>query len=86
MSKHNLRDKVTVEDEKGNIKNYNVEALFDMDENNYALLSNKEETVLMRVEGEDLFDATPDEKQAISDAYNIAVNSLPKEEQSELRT
>ena len=85
----NIRDHVTLRDEKGNEKEYRVESLFDMDDKSYAMLTTKDddETLVMRVEGDELIGiADPDEMNAILDSYYIAVRSLPDEEQSELRT
>lgn len=87
MTEHHIRDHVTIEDDNGNRKQYRVEALFDMDDKSYALLTSKKETLVMRVEGDDLIGvANPEERDTILDAYEIAVGSLPDAEQSELRT
>jgi hypothetical protein len=77
-----LRDLITIEDEKGNHKDYMVEALFDMNEKTFALLKSKDETILMRVEDEEgdqyLFGITdPSESEAILNAYQIAVENAP---------
>jgi hypothetical protein len=74
------RDTITVRDEHGNRKDYNVEALFDMDENSYALLSADNETILMRVEdngdSQELVGIIdPVEVDTIMDAYEIAVKT-----------
>lgn len=79
------RDIVVIEDENGQEKEFAVEALFDMEEQLYALLRGKDdETLLFRVEdqGEDqyvvgIFD--PEEKENILDAYQIAVAAAPAE-------
>lgn len=78
------RDYVTVEDEQGQEKEYAVEALFDMEGESYALLSSEEETVLMRVEGDEderflVGIQDPDEISAVLDAYQIAVDAAPAE-------
>ena len=82
MENEHLRDKITIEDDEGNVEDYNVEALFDMDENSYALLRSNEETLLMRIEeNEDeqyLVGITdPIERESILDAYQIAVDANP---------
>jgi len=74
------RDYITVEDEKGNRKDYAIEALFDMKEESYALLKGEEETIVMKVEGEEgnqylLGISDPLESEAILDAYEIAVEN-----------
>lgn len=74
------RDYITVEDERGNQKEYAVEALFDMEEESYALLKSGTETILMKVEGEEgdqylLGISDPSESEAILDAYEIAVEN-----------
>ncbi|WP_236035047.1 DUF1292 domain-containing protein [Alkalihalobacterium elongatum] len=85
MEPNELRDHITVEDEHGNEMDYAVEALFDMDEHSYALLSSDDETVLMRVEdhqGEQhLVGITdPEERDALLNAYEIAVEANPAED------
>jgi uncharacterized protein YrzB (UPF0473 family) len=81
---HEPRDYITVEDEKGNQKEYAVEALFDMEEDSYALLAAADETIVMKVEGEEgdqylVGIQNPVESQAILDAYQIAVENAPAE-------
>jgi hypothetical protein len=73
-------DTITVSDENGNYKDFTVEALFDMDEDSYALLSNNGETVLMRIEqsgdSQELVGVTdPVLIDSILDAYEIAVET-----------
>ncbi|MGO4888059.1 DUF1292 domain-containing protein [Anaerobacillus sp. MEB173] len=77
-----LRDQITVQDQSGNEFKYSVEALFDMDDQSYALLSSNNETVLMRVEDEEdeqyLIGITDEnEREAILEAYQIAVEANP---------
>jgi uncharacterized protein YrzB (UPF0473 family) len=78
------RDYITIEDEQGNVKDFAVEALFDMEEESYALLQAKDETIVMKIEGEegnqDLVGIEdPLESEAILDAYQIAVENAPAE-------
>ncbi|MBU8685738.1 DUF1292 domain-containing protein [Priestia megaterium] len=80
------RDLITIEDEKGIEKQYAVEALFDMKNQNYALLQWNGEALLMRVEDEKgeqylvgLND--PGERDSILDAYQIAVEATPADEE-----
>ena len=78
------RDYITVEDERGNRKDYSVEALFDMEEESYALLKAEDETIVMKVEGEEgdqylLGISNPLESEAILDAYEIAVENAYEE-------
>jgi IMP cyclohydrolase len=78
------RDYITVEDDAGNRKEYAIEALFDMEDESYALLVADDETIIMKVEGDEedqyLVGITnPTESQAILDAYQIAVENAPAE-------
>jgi hypothetical protein len=78
------RDYITIEDERGNQKEYAVEALFQMEEESYALLTSSEETIVMKVEGEEgdqylVGISNPLESEAILDAYQIAVENAPAE-------
>ena len=80
------RDYITVEDERGNRKDYSVEALFDMEEESYALLKAEDETIVMKVEGEEgdqylLGISNPLESEAILDAYEIAVENAYEEKE-----
>jgi hypothetical protein len=73
-------DTITVSDDTGNYRDFTVEALFDMDGQSYALLSDNGETVLMRIEqnGEtqELVGITnPEVIDSIMDAYEIAVDT-----------
>jgi uncharacterized protein YrzB (UPF0473 family) len=82
MESNEERDQITIEDENGLTKDYSVEALFDMEDHSYALLSSNEDTILMRVEDEDdgqfLVGITdPDERDSILHAYEIAVDANP---------
>ena len=76
------RDYITIADEKGRRKDYSVEALFDMEDESYALLKAQDETIVMKVEGEEegnqylLGISDPAESEAILDAYQIAVESV----------
>lgn len=78
------RDYITIEDVKGNRKEFAVEALFDMEEESYALLAGEDETIVMKVEGEVgkqylVGISDPAESEAILDAYQIAVKEVPAE-------
>jgi hypothetical protein len=78
------RDYITIEDEIGDRREYAVEALFQMENESYALLTSESETILMKVEGEEgnqyLVGITnPSESEAIRDAYQIAVENAPAE-------
>ncbi|MEB1807055.1 MAG: DUF1292 domain-containing protein [Bacillaceae bacterium] len=88
MEPNELRDHITVEDEHGNEMDYAVEALFDMDEHSYALLSSDDETVLMRVEDHEgeqqlVGISDPEERDAILSAYEIAVEANPAEDEND---
>ncbi|MEH7307752.1 DUF1292 domain-containing protein [Neobacillus drentensis] len=84
MRHDELRDIITIEDDQGNLKDYAVEALFDMEDESYALLKAEDETIVMKIEGEegnqDLVGINdPSESEAILDAYQIAVEHAPAE-------
>ncbi|GEC89225.1 DUF1292 domain-containing protein [Brevibacillus brevis] len=76
-----IDNRITVEDEQGNEKEYAVEALFDMNEEFYALLTSDKDRILMRVvdvEGEDQYLVgidDPEEAASILDAYQIALEA-----------
>ncbi|WP_096200595.1 DUF1292 domain-containing protein [Bacillus sp. FJAT-45350] len=83
MSTNEERDHITIEDEQGIERDYSVEALFDMEDESYALLSSSEEMLVMRVEEEEgqqyLIGITDsDERDAILDAYALAVEAQPE--------
>lgn len=82
MTHNDKRDFVTIEDEHGIEKQYAVEALFEMEGNSYALLRAQGETILTRVEddGDEQYLvglSDPEEREAILDAYQIAVEASP---------
>ncbi|MFL6554768.1 MAG: DUF1292 domain-containing protein [Bacillus sp. (in: firmicutes)] len=84
MLNNEPRDYITIEDEQGNLKKFAVEALFDMEDESYALLKAEDETIVMKIEGEegnqDLVGINnPSESEAILDAYQIAVENAPAE-------
>lgn len=85
LENDSIRDLVTVNDEKGNQKQFEIEALFEMNGESYALLRDRTETVLMRVEeegGEQFLVGLNNEieKSYLLDAYQIAVDAAPAEE------
>jgi uncharacterized protein YrzB (UPF0473 family) len=85
MENDSIRDLVTVKDDRGNERQFQVEALFEMNGYSYAMLKDSEDTVVMRVEdkGADQFlvglenDA---EKSHLLDAYQIAVEAASGED------
>jgi uncharacterized protein YrzB (UPF0473 family) len=85
MMKHDEpRDYITIKDDQGNLKDFAVEALFDMEDDSYALLKSEDETIVMKIEGEegnqDLVGINdPSESEAILAAYQIAVEHAPAE-------
>ncbi|WP_026568634.1 DUF1292 domain-containing protein [Bacillus sp. UNC41MFS5] len=84
MKSDEPRDYITIEDDQGNLKDFAVEALFDMENESYALLKAEDETIVMKIEGEegnqDLVGINdPAESEAILDAYQIAVENAPAE-------
>ncbi|ADU30637.1 DUF1292 domain-containing protein [Evansella cellulosilytica] len=88
MDFENIRDQITIEDDKGNHKDFNVEALFEMDGQSYALITGDYEALLMRIEEDThaqyLVGITdPTEREAILEAYEIAVEASPAEKNNE---
>ncbi|WP_462410864.1 DUF1292 domain-containing protein [Neobacillus sp. Marseille-QA0830] len=84
MKQDEPRDYITVEDEHGNRIEYAIEALFDMEEESYALLKNEKETIVMKIEDEEgsqylIGINNPIETEAVLDAYQIAVENAPAE-------
>jgi hypothetical protein len=84
LKRNELRDYITIEDNNGNLKEYAVEALFDMEDESYALLKAEDETIVMKIEGEDgnqdlVGINDPSESEAILEAYQIAVEHAPAE-------
>jgi uncharacterized protein YrzB (UPF0473 family) len=78
------RDYITIKDDEGNLKDFAVEALFEMEGRSYALLASEDETMVMEVEGEEgdqylVGISDPTESQSILDAYQIAVEEAPAE-------
>lgn len=74
-------DKIIVVDEEGNEKTFDVEAIFEMDDKKYTLLSADKELFIMRVEGDDIVSITdPDEQKMILDAYEIAFEAALEDE------
>ncbi|RSD25442.1 DUF1292 domain-containing protein [Mesobacillus subterraneus] len=85
MEHDSIRDLVTVTDEQGNEKHYEVEALFEMNGDSYAMLRGEEGTLLMKVEeqGDQQFLvglSSELEKANLLDAYQIAVDAAPAED------
>jgi hypothetical protein len=85
MDNNEIRDSITIEDQTGQLKNYNIEALFGMEEQSYVLLAADDELVLMRVLTDEQDEQylvgidDPQEAAAILDAYQIAVEASPAE-------
>ncbi|TXC90804.1 DUF1292 domain-containing protein [Metabacillus litoralis] len=79
------RDFIVVEDEQGHEKQYIVEALFDIEDETFALLQESEDhtnTIIMQVEdeqdGQYLVNIDDHKKKnMILDAYEIAVHANP---------
>jgi len=71
-----LKGQVTLKKQDGNYTNYIVELLFDMGERSYAMLTNNQESILMRVQGDNILGyATKEEKKEVFSAYNIAIDN-----------
>lgn len=84
MMHDETRDYITIKDNQGQLKDFAVEALFEMEGNSYALLAADDITMVMQVEGEEgdqylVGISDPVESQSILDAYQIAVKEAPAE-------
>ncbi|MDF2903591.1 MAG: hypothetical protein K0S25_1229 [Bacillus sp. (in: firmicutes)] len=87
MNSFDQRDHITVEDEDGIEKQFAVEALFNMENKNYAFLrsvNNKNDLFVMEVEddedGQVLTKIKDQQKrEMVLDAYQIAVQCNPAE-------
>lgn len=85
MDRDSIRDLVTLSDELGNQKQYEVEALFEMNGESYALLRDHEDTFIMRVEeqgGEQYLVGVDNDKEKTNllHAYQVAVEANPAED------
>ena len=84
MDRDTIRDLVVVEDGNGQELSYEVEALFEMKGESFALLRSDAETILMRVEeeGDEQYlvgVSNQIDKDSILDAYQVAVDAAPAE-------
>jgi hypothetical protein len=83
MSNDIYRDKIIVSDENGVEKELSIEALFDMKNKTYALLSSEKDgndAFVMEVENTDEGQfltgiSDPSERNMVLDAYEIAVDA-----------
>ncbi|MBU9720585.1 MULTISPECIES: DUF1292 domain-containing protein [Bacillaceae] len=70
---------ITIKDEEGNEKVFQVDAMFDMGDYTYAMITSGDETLIMRVEEDNgeqsLISATEEEIENLLAAYNIALNA-----------
>lgn len=87
---HMIRDRIIVEDDQGTELEFGIEGMFEMDDRNYVLLSNEEDTILMQVVGvgddqELVGIEDPEEAQSLLDAYQIAVDAAPAEGENEFQ-
>ncbi|ARU59911.1 DUF1292 domain-containing protein [Tumebacillus avium] len=85
-----IRDRIIVEDDQGTELEFGIEGMFEMDDRNYVLLANDEDTILMQVvgEGDDqelVGIEDPEEAQSLLDAYQIAVDAAPAEGDNEFQ-
>jgi hypothetical protein len=85
LKNDSIRDLVTVTDDRGKERQFEVEALFEMNGESFAMLRDEAGTVLMRVEEDGgnqfLVGLENDlEKSDLLDAYQIAVEAAPAED------
>jgi hypothetical protein len=85
LKNDSIRDLVTVTDDRGKERQFEVEALFEMNGESFAMLRDEDGTVLMRVEEDGgnqfLVGLESDlEKSDLLDAYQIAVDAAPAED------
>lgn len=79
-----MRDLIVVQDASGAQHEYGVEALLEMNDQQYVLLVNGEDSLLMKVEGEGeqqelVGIPEPAVLHSLLDAYEIAVEAAPAE-------
>jgi hypothetical protein len=75
-----VKDQVTIKDENGNNKEYKVQAMFEMANERYAILSSSEEVALMRIkedENQQTFEeiTNPEEKASLFSAHALEVEA-----------
>ncbi|PIB40227.1 hypothetical protein AOA59_29535, partial [Pseudomonas sp. 2822-15] len=65
---------ITIKDDEGNERVFQVDAMFDMEGYTYAMITSGDETLIMRLEEDDgeqsLISATEEEIENLMDAYN----------------
>ncbi|MFD2637302.1 DUF1292 domain-containing protein [Piscibacillus salipiscarius] len=76
------RDRIMIRDEQGEERELIVEALFDMEDDSYALLKDDYDTILMKIEQEGSEQylvpiEDPKVRDSIIDAYEIALEATP---------
>ncbi|MCU9614724.1 DUF1292 domain-containing protein [Caldibacillus lycopersici] len=76
------RNSITVKDNNGEEKTYIVEAMFELNGEEYALIQHEEAMALMKMEQQDgqqylVGVENPDTREFILDAYQIAVEANP---------
>ena len=75
------KDLISIQDEQGNEKEFEVDALFDMEGDSFAMVTSTsgEETLVMRVEEDNgtqtLVSASEEEVENLMDAYNLAIDA-----------
>ncbi|PWK13378.1 DUF1292 domain-containing protein [Tumebacillus permanentifrigoris] len=79
-----MRDVMVVRDAQGHEREFGVEALLEMNDQNYVLLVDGEDTLLMLVEGEGEHQELVGIPEgyvldSLLDAYEIAVEAAPAE-------
>ncbi|QTM98017.1 hypothetical protein ERJ70_00965 [Sediminibacillus dalangtanensis] len=74
---------ISIEDEAGNQKDYEVDAVIEMDKKEYVLYSSGEELKMKRILHEDddefLLDVSEEEMAKLIDAYDEAIAEETKE-------
>lgn len=73
------KDYITISDEEGNEKVFEVDAMFHMGDHTYAMITSGDETLVMKLEEEDgeqsLVSPSEEEMENLMDAYNIAIEA-----------
>lgn len=73
------KDVITIKEENGRLQQFEVEALFEMQNKSYALLSAEKETIVMKVvnnkDNQILVNVSEDERNNILNAYEIAIEA-----------
>ncbi|MFA9558883.1 DUF1292 domain-containing protein [Evansella sp. AB-rgal1] len=74
------KEQITIRDDEGNEKVFQVDAMFEMGDHSYAMVTSGDNTFVMRImdngdRKQSLISATDEEIENLMDAYNIALDA-----------